>query len=157
MPQFRKQTANISLLRWTTERPSLVGINLICTRLSPWLCTFHLCDIEIMTHNISPVNVFFLRLCCEGDIEILTHYISPMNLFKNKLLLGCECGIEILPHDSSPDTSKLSLTHLNTQEKHNNIRIFHIFNRPGVVMKHCQIEVQTEYFWTSFSNHREIS
>ena len=24
-------------------------------------------------------------------------------------------------------------------------------------MKHCQVEVQKEYFWTSFSNHREIS
>ena len=28
---------------------------------------------------------------------------------------------------------------------------------PSCVRKHCQIEVQKEYFWTSFSNHREIS
>ena len=26
-----------------------------------------------------------------------------------------------------------------------------------VVMKHCQVGVQKEYFWTSFSNHREVS
>ena len=30
-------------------------------------------------------------------------------------------------------------------------------NRIIFGMKHCQVEVQKEYFWTSFSNHREIS
>ena len=28
---------------------------------------------------------------------------------------------------------------------------------PSIYRKHCQVEVQKEYFWTSFSNHREIS